>query len=83
MSHDFPNSKNVSATPRGGGFMLLILMAVGVFFVFSNFSTQSESEADPAAEPGIQLGSAEPLEDIYADSGRMMRANQMLSLIHI
>lgn len=69
MSHDFPNSKNESATPRGGGFMLLILMAVGAFFVFSNFSAQSEGQAEPTAEPGIQRGSAEPLEGIYADSG--------------
>ena len=69
MSYDFSNSKNESATPRGGGFMLLILMAVGAFVVFSNFSAQREGQADPTAEPGIQRGSAEPLDDTYADSG--------------
>ena len=69
MSYDFPNPKNESATPRGGGFMLLILLAVGAFFVFSNFSAQSGSQAEPATEPGIQRGGAEPLDDIYADGG--------------
>ena len=69
MSYGFPpKPKTESATPRGGGFMMLILLAVGAYFAFSMFSSRVSSP-DASSEPGIKRGQGEPLDASYADSG--------------